>query len=287
VTPRPLRLRSLLFAPASRPDVVAKLPRSGPDGVVIDLEDAVAPSAKEAARLNALELGEQLAREHRELAVFVRVNAVRSPWFADDVRAALAPDLTGVVVPKIEAPDDVELVVDALAEHDLEGLSIVAGIESARGVAGVEDIVRAPMGAAYFGAEDFAADMGGVRTDLGTEVLYARSRVALAARVAGVHAIDQIVARFDDVEHFMEDARAGRAIGFGGKLCIHPAQVSLANEVFSPSAAEVDHARRLLAAHAAAAEDGHAVVVFDGQMVDEPMVRRARDLLAEAEDPRP
>jgi citrate lyase subunit beta/citryl-CoA lyase len=128
---------------------------------------------------------------------------------------------------------------------------------------------------AYFGAEDFITDMGGVRTAGSREVLYARSRFVLAARLAGVHALDQVVASYDDEATFVADAEDGRALGFRGRLCIHPNQVEWANRVFSPSAEELDRARRLLAAYDAAAASGHAVVVFDGQMVDEPMARRA------------
>ena len=110
---RPDRLRSLLFAPASRPDVVAKLPRSGPDGVVLDMEDAVPPGGKVEARTVARELGPKLATEHPELAVYVRVNSVVSEWFDDDVRTALTPELAGVVVPKLESVAQLERVVDA------------------------------------------------------------------------------------------------------------------------------------------------------------------------------
>jgi citrate lyase subunit beta/citryl-CoA lyase len=263
--------------------MVAKLPRSGPDGVVIDLEDAVPPDAKGDARRHAREMGERLAAEHPELGVYVRLNAVRSPWFTDDVDEALGPALTGVVVPKLDSPNDIDVVSAALERRRLEHLLLIAGIETAAGVARIDDLLREPVVAAYFGAEDFITDMGGVRTDSGFEVLYARSRVAVAARLAGVHAIDQIVPRFDDEERFLDDARAGRAIGFGGKLCIHPSQVPLANQVFSPSAEEVDHARRLVAAHDAATARGEAAIAFEGQMVDEPMVRRARDTLGAAD----
>jgi citrate lyase subunit beta/citryl-CoA lyase len=278
-----LRLRSLLFAPASRPEMLAKLPRSAPDGVVIDLEDAVPPDAKDEARGHAREMGERLAAEHPELGVYVRVNAVRSPWFTDDIGRALAPGLTGVVVPKLDSPNDIDVVTDGLRRSRLSDLALVAGIETAAGVARIDDLLRPPIVAAYFGAEDFITDMGGVRTESGAEVLYARSRVALAARLAGVHAIDQIVPRFDDEERFVADARDGRAIGYGGKLCIHPSQVPLANQVFSPSADEIDHARRLIEAHDAATARGEAAIAFEGQMVDEPMVRRARDTLGAAE----
>jgi citrate lyase subunit beta/citryl-CoA lyase len=278
-------MRSVLFAPASRPDVLRKLPRSAPDVVVLDLEDAVPPDGKVEARQHAREVGAELAREHPALLVFVRVNAVSSEWFVDDVRDALAPVLSGVVVPKIEAVSDVEAVARSLDDAGLAALGVLAGIETAAGVARVAELLRPPVSAVYFGAEDFIADMCGTRTEAGTEVLYARSRVALAARIAGVPAIDQIVASFDDDERFLADGREGRAIGYRGKLCIHPAQVPLANQVFLPSRDEVDAARRLLAAYDEAQRAGESAIAFEGQMVDEPMARRARAIVELDDEP--
>jgi len=280
----PPRLRSVLFAPASRPELIEKLPRRGPDGVVIDLEDAVPDAAKVEARGHARHGGERLAQEHPELAVYVRINPVQSEWFAGDVRDGVAPTIHGVVVPKVESPDQLATVADALDSANLAHLHVMAGIETAAGVDRVSALLGPPVSVAYFGAEDFVADMGGVRTESNVEVLYARSRVALAARLAGVHPLDQIVSALDDEERFLADSREGRAIGYRGKLCIHPAQVPLANRVFSPSSDEVDHARRLLAAHEAARARGEAALAFEGQMVDEPMVRRARDVLAAEPD---
>jgi citrate lyase subunit beta/citryl-CoA lyase len=275
-------MRSLLFAPASRPDVLEKLPRSEPDAVVIDLEDAVPADGKAAARVHAREVGERLALAHPEMAVHVRVNGVASPWFAADVADALGPWLAGVVVPKLESVAHVESVARALDGASLAGTPVVAGIESMAGVARVEEVLRPPVAVAYFGAEDFIADIGGVRTEAGREVLYARSRVALAARMADVHPIDQIVASFSDTDRFLTDANEGRAIGYRGKMCIHPSQVPLAHQVFSPSEAELDRARRLLAAYEEAERAGEAAIVFDGEMVDEPMARRARAIIAGA-----
>ena len=116
----------------------------------------------------------------------------------------------------------------------------------------------------------------------GTEVLYARSRVALAARLAGVLAVDQVVTRLDAEDHFLADAALGRAIGYRGKLCIHPAQVTLANRAFSSSPEELERARRLLAAYDDAVARGEAAIAFEGQMVDEPLARHARAVLAAA-----
>jgi citrate lyase subunit beta/citryl-CoA lyase len=277
------RLRSLLFAPATRPDVLAKMPRSGPDGVVIDLEDAVPPDAKESARPNAREAGRALASEHPALAVFVRVNAVATEWFEADVAEACVPELAGIVVPKMETSDHVATVARALSGAGLAHLQVIAGTETAAGVADAREVYRPPVTVCYFGAEDFVADMGGVRTESSTEVLYARSHIALMARVSGVLALDQVVTSFGDDELFLADAAQGRALGYNGKLCIHPAQVPLAHRAFAPSPEEVDRARRLIDAYDAANARGEAVVAFDGQMVDEPLARHARAVLAAAE----
>lgn len=266
--------------PANRPDLVAKAPRSAPDAVFLDLEDGVPPAAKESARADAVAATRTLVHGHPDLSVLVRVNAVGSPWFAGDISGALAPDLAGVVVPKVESAADVARVVDALTRAGLADLAVCAGIESAAGVARAEEVLDADaVRWCYFGAEDFVADVGGVRTAANLEVLYARSRVALAARLGEVHAIDQILADFRDDARYVRDAEAARSLGYRGKLCIHPAQVPLAHSVFTPSADDVARAQRLLAAYEAAAARGEATLAFDGEMVDEPMARRARAVL--------
>ena len=278
----PPRLRSLLFAPASRPDMCAKLPRSGPDGVVLDLEDAVATAVKAEARGQAAFAAAELRHQHADLAIFVRVNPPGTEWFAADIAQGLAAELTGVVVPKLEDRAQVDRVQEALLEAGRGHLRLLAGIETAAGVARAAEVLEHPrVDVAYFGAEDFITDMGGVRTDDGLEVLYARSQVALAARLAGVPVLDQVVTAFGDDERFLADAAVGRSIGYSGKLCIHPAQVPLANQCFSPSAEERERARALLATWEEAQARGEASVAFEGQMVDEPLARRARALLDE------
>ena len=253
--------------------MLAKLPRSGPDGVVLDLEDAVPAEAKVDARSVVARAAEALRDGHPGLAVHVRVNAVPSEWFADDVATALVAGIAGVVVPKLESAEQVAIVADAL-----DRLETAAGVERAGEV--TADI-RVP--AAYFGAEDYVADLGGVRTTEGTEVLYARSRVALAARLTGTLAIDQVVTDLSDEAHFRADAAVGRSLGYRGKLCIHPAQVAWTHGAFSPSGDELDRARRLLEAYDAAVADGSAAIAFEGQMVDEPLARQARTLLDSAD----
>ncbi|HUP71551.1 MAG TPA: CoA ester lyase [Acidimicrobiales bacterium] len=280
----PLRLRSLLFAPASRPDVLAKLPRADPDGVVLDLEDAVAPSAKADARDHSREAGAMLAREYPQLAVYVRVNAMPTEWFADDIARGVPAGAIGVVVPKIESAAQIMAAGRALDRAGLHELSILVGIETVAGVINVAEILHeARVAACYFGAEDYTADLGGVRRADSLEVLWPRSRVAAHAARAGVLSMDQVVTDLHDEDAFRLDAQMGRSLGYRGKLCIHPSQVAWANESFSPSAAEVERARRLIEAFEEATALGHGTISFEGQMVDEPLARRARAVIAGAE----
>jgi citrate lyase subunit beta/citryl-CoA lyase len=158
------------------------------------------------------------------------------------------------------------------------GALVVVGIESARGVADSEALLTEPVDAAYFGAEDYIADLGGRRTPTGLEVLYARSQVVLAARLAGVSAIDVAFVDIAEDSGFTADAKAGQSMGYTGKICVHPRQVELSHRVFTPTAEEVELARAVVAAF----ESG-GVVAVDGQMVDEVHVRMARRVLARAE----
>ena len=278
--PEVLRPRSVLFAPGNRADLIAKLPRAQPDAVVIDLEDAVPGTgeAKAAARPIARDAARDLIAAAPHLAVFVRVNALHSPFFEDDL-AVLTPELAGVVVPKLESAADVRRVAEALAARGLD-LPLLAGLETGAGVWNSREIMAEPaVPWAYFGAEDYTTDLGGLRTPGNLEVLYARSHVALAARLTGVHALDIVVTRLQDEAAFREDAAQGRALGYGGKLCIHPAQVPLAHAIFGPTDADAERARRLLAAAHEAAREGRGAFAFEGQMVDEPMLAKARAIL--------
>lgn len=268
-------MRSLLFAGATRPDLVAKLGRSGPDAVAIDLEDAVPPNSKLEARAALPELVASVEGTR----TFVRVNGPATALFDDDLAAVAELPVAGVLIPETESAADLERAGAALGKE----ADLIAGIESARGVADAREILTAaaPAGA-YFGAEDYAADVGGRRTREGDEILYARSQVVLAARLAGVSTLDQVVIDFRDGDVFMRDACAGRAIGYSGKLCIHPSQVPLANDVFGATSEQLERARAMLATWEAAAANGIAAVEFEGAMIDGPALRMARDTIARA-----
>ncbi|MCL4157772.1 UNVERIFIED_CONTAM: hypothetical protein GTU68_005571, partial [Idotea baltica] len=248
--------------PAVRPEMVAKGPRSGADGMVIDCEDATPADKKAEGRALAKQLAGELIDE--EIAVFVRVNAVPTEWFTADVAEGLDPSLAGVVVPVVETVEQLDTAAAALDAAGLAHLGIIAGIETALGVADARPLLgHSRVIGGYFGAEDFIADMGGVRTESNNEVAYARGRVALAGRLAGVPVLDQIVTNFKDDDRINRENAEARAMGYAGKLCIHPRQVELSNAGFMPSEAEVDRAKRLLDAYAAAQADGVAAVAFE------------------------
>lgn len=263
--------RSLLFVPGSRPDMVAKVPRWSPDAVAADLEDAVAPADKESARDAAVRAVAEMPQDTGTL-VLIRVNAPASPWYADDVAAVAGSAAHGVVLPKLESPEQLEDLRRRLGRDDLV---IVGGLETARGVARCRELVTGLL-AAYFGAEDYIASVGGRRTAAGLEVLHARSEVVLAGAVAGVGVLDQVVVAARDEDAFRADAGVGRDLGYDGKMCIHPSQVALAHEVFTPTDDEVAHAREVL-------EAGRSGVgVVDGEMVDDVHLRMAAAVLARA-----
>lgn len=272
------RARSLLFMPGTRADMIAKIPRIAPDVAAVDLEDAVAPAEKEAARdtaaaaIDALDAG--AVHPGGPATVLIRVNPVGTPWFAGDVAAAARCAAAGLVVPKLSCQRDMHELRQVLAEHSWSDALIVAGLETALGVADARLLLGGRgLSGVYFGAEDYVADIGGRRSPGGEEVLYPRSQVCLAAHLAGLPPIDQAVVGVGDDEHFLADARAGRALGYQGKICIHPRQVELAHEVFTPTPEEVTHARAVLAAGQA------GVGVVDGQMVDSAHVKMARSVL--------
>jgi citrate lyase subunit beta / citryl-CoA lyase len=267
-----VRWRSVLFVPGDQPELAPKALRRRPDVVVLDLEDAVPPPGKAGARDAVRSSVAELAGQVR---VGVRVNPPGTEWFAGDA-AALA-DLDGldvVVVPKLDTPEQLRSVAEVVG-----GRPLVAGLETVRGALDARLVLGPPVVACYFGAEDYVADLGGVRTAGNAEVAYPRAHVAAAARLAGVPALDMVTIDFRDHDRFAAEARDARSLGYAGKLCIHPDQVPLAHEAFRPSAEEVAWATDLLAAFDAA---GGRTIAFAGQMVDEVVAARARAVLAAA-----
>jgi citrate lyase subunit beta/citryl-CoA lyase len=257
--------RSWLFVPGDRPDRFGKAAASGADIVVLDLEDAVAPEAKTTAR-------DQVARWLADGGVgCVRVNASGTPCHEADVAALVgAPGLRAVLVPKAEDPRALSALSAALGPDT----AVVALVESALGQHRVHELAAAPgVARLAFGSIDLALDLGA--DDAALPLLFARSSLVLASRVAGLPApVDGVTQDLDDPAVVTRDTAAAVGLGFGGKLCVHPRQVVAVNAGFRPSEAAVHHAQQVLAA----ADGGSARV--GGQMVDRPVVERARQLLA-------
>ncbi len=276
VIPSPLLLRSLLFVPATRPDRFQKAFDSGADAVVIDLEDSVEPARKAEARRTA---GQWLTTSPpSRSACFVRVNAPGFPWQDDDLEwlATVSSRVEAVVLPKAETASAIVDVADAAP-----GRRVVPLLETARGILHAGEILtaRAEIPAVLFGAEDLTAELGIPRTVDGDELLYARSRVVLAAATIGADPIDAVWVHLAPPDALRADAMRAKALGFRGKMAIHPDQVPIINQVFSPSADEVAAARRLVEADERARKTGDGVFRMDDTMVDAPVIKRARRVL--------
>ncbi|MFB6094159.1 MAG: CoA ester lyase [Halanaeroarchaeum sp.] len=263
--------RSVLFTPGNRPDMLGSAPETDADVLVFDLEDAVPPDEKAAARETIRSvLDEPTFDPSAEL--LVRVNPVGLAAAADvEALAPVASAIDGVMLPKTSA-DDVETVAATLAEHDL-ARRVLPLIESAAGVTAATEIVSAdPTVAVAFGAEDLAADLGATRTPDGTEVLHAREEVVVAAAAADVEAIDTVFTDFEDREGLAAETEFAAQLGFDGKLAVHPDQVPVINRAFTPDPADVEWAERVLAARE---ETDSAVFEVDGEMIDAPLIAQA------------
>lgn len=273
-----MRVHSVIFGPASRVDFVAKFAQAGADIGILDLEDATPPAAKADAR-QTLREAVPGAIERGSMKLLIRTNSIGSSHFSEDVEAATAARVDGIVVPKLETDREVQDVRQAMANRGLGAGLLCGGIESVAGVHRAVEVCGAGVDMVYFGAEDFVTDMGGGRTQSNLEVLYARSRVTIAARLANIPALDQVVVDYNDDDRFTAEAIEAKNLGFAGKLCIHPRQVALANAAFTPTAEEIEWARSVVTAADAAAIEGRGVVSVNGEMVDAPIVARARQLL--------
>ncbi|MFC7027726.1 HpcH/HpaI aldolase/citrate lyase family protein [Halomicroarcula sp. GCM10025324] len=269
--------RSVLFSPGDDNEKLRKAVQSDADTVVFDLEDAVTPDAKPAARETVRDaLADVLPAD---CEVCVRVNPVGSRASADLDVVLDGPPPDSLVLPKTRGAGDVERLDSLVRDHGTT-LPVLALVESAAGILHAEAIAAADAtDALIFGAEDLAGDVGATRTPEGEEVAYARQHVVLAARAAGVAPIDTLYTAYRDHEGLREATETAVGLGYDGKLAIHPAQATVINEVFTPSEERLAWAERVLAARDEA--DG-GVFVVDGEMVDAPQVRQAERVRARA-----
>jgi citrate lyase subunit beta/citryl-CoA lyase len=271
--------RSVLFSPGDQPDLLEKAPDARADTVVFDLEDAVVPGQKAAARDAVANI---LGGLDADCEVCVRVNPLGQGG-RDDLAAIAETPPDSVMLPKVGAAADIETLADALADHDLD-LPVLALLETASGILAAPAVARAePTAAVLMGAEDLTADIGATRTEEGTEILYARERVVLAAASAGVDAIDTLYTDFEDTDGLAADAAFAVDLGYDGKMAIHPAQVSVINDAFTPDPEAVEWAERVIEARDAAEAEDRGVFEVDGEMIDAPLIAQAETILDRAE----
>lgn len=277
--------RTMMFMNAQKPGLIKDAYVYGADTIMLDLEDAVAESQKDAARFSLYHALTTI--DYGDTEVLVRINGLDTPHWQEDIRVAVAGGADGIRIAKCESAQDVKTVEEhiLMAEREFgieEGRTLImAALESAKGVVNAYEICTASdrlFGVALAGG-DFRKDMRVKVTESGIDIMVARGMMLLAARAAGVQCFDTNFADFKNMEGFENEVRQNHQMGFDGKSIINPRQIRLVHQVFTPSAKEVDHADRLVRAYNEQAAAGVGVFTFEGKMVDIAHVRDAQDLL--------
>ena len=281
--------RSLIFVPGNRPNMTERAISFDADIIMVDLEDSVPPAEKVAAREVAKEWVTKLAKgsPRPSRKIMVRVNSLDTGLTKDEVAAVAGPGLYGISLGKPESVWDVReadrilSAVETSAGLEHGSIKLIPWIESAKAVIAAQQMgVASPrIVALAFGAEDYTNDMGVERTDSGEEVFYPRSGVPVSARAAGVASLDSPFVAFRDPEALRRDVQVARRMGYTGKFAIHPSQIEVINETFSPSEDEVSYARQVVEAWNRAEAEGRGSADLDGRMIDVPVIKRAQNLL--------
>lgn len=278
-------LRSLLFVPGNRLAMLEKSLGFRPDAYVPDMEDSVPDAEKENARRTIQSFLPRF--RDSESLVIPRVNAYDTGLMEDDLAAVVGPHIHGISIGKVQNASDIRAISELLrklekragVEH--RSIRLLPWIESASAIVRCAEICMASTRiiAVAFGAEDFTNDMGVERLDDESQLAYPRMAVCIAARAAGVLALDTPFFRFRDTEGLEQNLEAAKRSGFKGKFAIHPAQVDAINRVFSPSPVEIEHAQRVVAAFEEAERNGRGSTSLDGKVIDVPVAKRARAVL--------
>lgn len=279
-------LRSLLFAPGNHPRRVEKALGLAADGVILDLEDAVAVSEKTSTRA----VVRQALSAPRTGKLYVRINAMTTEWCHGDLIAVVQPNLDGIILPKVEHAHELRTIdwllgnLERIRGLGVGNIDLVPIIETALGIANLAEITRAGtrVRRLAFGAGDFTLDMGMAWTRSEAELLPHRAACVLHSRAGGLEPpMDTVWADLRDADGFAASCKHAAELGFQGKMCIHPDQIAGANAAFSPSPEAIEKARRVVAAFNEAEAQGLASIQLDGQFIDYPIVQRARRVLAQ------
>jgi len=292
-------LRSWMFVPGDRQKMIDKALALPVDAILLDIEDGVAPAAKETARKQIAESLDRIAAQKKENpsyrtpARYVRINAVGHERMNADVEYVIRPALEGLAVPKVETPEQVNAVEKILDEREPKmgmargSVRLLLALESPRGLFNAYAIATSSprVIGLMFGAEDFSRELSLPlrREGEAVDLIYARSAMVTAAAAAHVQAVDGVWPNFQDIEGLKKFALQSRRLGFSGMSLIHPAQISEVNAAFTPTAEEVDYCRRVIRAFDDARARGEGAIAFGGQLLDMPIVDRARQTIALAE----
>jgi len=282
-------LRSVLFTPGNNMRMIHKIPTLAADAVILDLEDSVPMREKDTARV--------FIRDSLDVAgsgtadVYVRVNGLITGLTAEDCEFVVQKGVAGIMLPKVESKEEVtkaEKIIEELERKrglEVGSITLIPTLETAKGVINVYEIATSSKRviAIGFGAVDFTRDMGTSLSKEGTELFFARSLCAVAARAAGIQALDTVFIDLADREGLIKDSQLAKQLGFKGKFLIHPSQIDTVNRIFSPSEKEIEYAKKVVSAFKEAEAKGLGAASLEGRMIDIAVYRQAQDLLALAE----
>ncbi|MEO7839296.1 MAG: CoA ester lyase [Anaerolineales bacterium] len=280
--------RALLYMPGDDRRKIEKATTLGVDSICMDMEDGVAANKKAEARaIIALAMKEL---DFGDSERCIRINGIGSGLEKRDLVAALATNPDAIVVPKIETPEQVKWVSERIESYELSSnlnigaIRLLIGVETAKGILNLKEIAESDkrLEAIIFGAEDYAASVGATRTKEATEVLYARSAVVTACAANDLQAIDMVYIDFKNKEGLRVEAEQGAGFGFSGKQVIHPNQVSVAQEAFTPSDSAIEYAKRIVESFESSQKEGKGAYALDGKMIDMPLLKNAQKVLDRA-----
>ena len=280
--------RAFLYMPGDDRRKIEKSTSLGVDSICMDMEDGVAMTHKIEARATVAQAMKDLDFGDSERCI--RINSIGSGLESYDLVAALATRPDTIVVPKIESADQVKWVSDHIESYELSSgqdvgsVHLLVGVETAKGIMNLRKIAEADrrLEAIIFGAEDYAASVGARRTKEATEVLYARQAVVTACVANDLQAIDMVFINFRDSEGLRREAEQGAGWGFSGKQIIHPNQVKVVQEAFTPSEAEISYAKRIVETFESSQREGRGAYALDGKMIDMPLLKNAQKVLDRA-----
>jgi citrate lyase beta subunit len=279
--------RSLLYMPGDNWKMITKSITLGVDSICMDMEDGTAVNKKAEARATIAKALQELDFGASEK--LARINSVGSGWEKDDIEAVLPYKPDGIVIPKVESFEQVEWASKIIEDAELKNgwqvnsIRILIGVETAKGILNLKEIAAHPrLDAVIFGGEDFAASIGATRTKDAIELLYARQAVVVACAAFDLQPIDIVTIDYKDLEALKLESEFGARLGFSGKQVIHPNQVPVVQEAFTPSDEAVAYARRIVETFEASQKEGKGAYSLDGKMIDMPLLKNAQKVLARA-----